>query len=214
MMSHTMDRRNQLLKKFLFLIAFLLLLAMPACGSIAFSPEQAAINAATDSTDSNVSLVDNSLVVHQSVKARDDLYVVIMTYKQVRANSGDETCLYTYEITKLGPGWGPKSGGGSCWTQDQVAGLPEDIQYGSSQSSTDQPGDTGFSETYGLVSNPEIVKVRVNWNDGQQEETAVSESTFVVYRFGLFEMTSLVGLNEKGEVIYSSNPRVDPGKTP
>ena len=209
-----MNRSIQPIKKLLFLIAFLLLLALPACAGLAFSPEQAAMNAVRGNLDTNVSMVVNSLIVHQSVKARDDLYVVIMSFKQIRANSGDETCLYTYEIAKQGPIWGPNSGGGGCWTQNIVNGLPEDIQIGSSQSTSNQPGDAGFSQAYGLVTNPEIVKVKVNWDDGQQEELAVSESTFVSYRFGLFDMVSLEGLNEKGEVIYTSNPQVAPGKTP
>lgn len=203
-----LSRRGQ------WLIAVALLFTLTACGSFGFSPELSAMSAVRSTIDSNAKMVDNSLVVHQSVKARDNLYVVIMTFNQVRAGTGDETCLYTYEIEKRNLGWSPNSGGGSCWTQDIDTGLPEDIQIGSSQSSSNQPGDPGFSQAYGWVTNPEIVKVRVTWNDGQQEELSVTDSTFVAFRFGLLTLQNLEGLNENGQAIYSYNTQAAPEKTP
>jgi hypothetical protein len=195
------------------LTLLLLLVGLPACrGNIfAFGPEQAAVSAVRNNLEPNVKMVDNSLQVHQTVKAKDDLAVVIMTFKQVRAKSGDETCMYTYEVLKRSIGWAPKSGGGGCWTNFQ-ADLEADIQVGTSMSTSSEPGDLGFSQAYGLVRNPEIVKVKVTWNDDSEEVVSLNNSTFVSFRIGQFEMRNVEGLNEQDEVIYSFAFATAPGK--
>jgi hypothetical protein len=195
------------------LTLLLLLVGLTACrgNSFTFSPEQVAINAVQNTIDPNAKIVDNSLQVHQTVKAKDDLAVVIMTFKQVRANSGDETCLFRYEVRKRGIGWAPKAGGGSCWTSTQ-ADLEADIQVGMGISTSSEPGDFGFSQVYGLVRNPDIVKVKVTWNDASVEEVSMVNSTFVSFRFGQFEMRNVEGLNDQGDVIYSFAQEPVPGK--
>jgi len=180
---------------------------------LTFSPEQAAIRAVRGNIEPNVTFVDDSLVVHQSIEAQDDLTVVVMSFKQLRAQTGEETCLYTYEVQRMGLGWAPKSGGGGCYSPNQIAGQePEEIQLGAGQSISDAPGDLGFSQVYGKVNNPEIVKVRITWNDDTADEVEVINSTFVAYRFGMFNQRMVEGLNEQGEVVYSFAPQIAPGK--
>ena len=200
--------------KLLVILTVLFSLTLSGCSGIAFSPAAAAANEVRNNIEPNVEYVEDSLTVHQTVKPQDDLAVVIMTFKQVRINVGDETCLYTYEVIKRGIGWTTKSGGGSCWTADNAGAIQEDIQVGAGQSSSSEPGDLGFSQVYGLVRNPEIINVKVTWGDDTQEEVALNNSTFVAFRQGLFNMKNIEGLNEQGSVIYSFAFTTAPGKQP
>ena len=197
-----------------FIFTILLTTMLAACGGIALSPETAAINAVANSVDHNVTINRESIQVHQSVEVDDELRVVVLTFSQIRAGSGAENCLYTYEIAKRIYGWAPKGGGGGCSTPPGIAEERVDLESGAGQSGSSEPGDLGFSEVHGFVNNPEITMVRVTWNDDQANETAVVNNTFVAFRVGMFDMKNVEGLSEGGEVLYTFTFQNAPGKNP
>jgi hypothetical protein len=187
---------------------------LAACGAVAFSPETAAINAVANASDPNVTINRESIQVHQSVEVGDKLRVVVLTFNQIRAGSGVENCLYTYEVARRFYGWGLKAGGGACSTPPAIGEERADLEIGAGQSSSSDPGDIGFSEVHGFVNNPEITKVQVTWNDDQADEAAVVNNTFVAYRIGKYDMKHVEGLSESGETIYTFTFEIAPGKQP
>lgn len=203
-------------KRTIYLIAAALALALllPACRGIAFSPEAAASAAIMGNIETNVALIDDSLAVRHSEKVNDNLAVVVLTYQQLRNRSDVENCLFSYEVQKRSVGWFMKSGGGGCWPLAAEAQEGQEIQIGTGQSHSSDPGDVGFTTAYGMVRDPEIVKVEVTWNDDTLAEMDVTDSSFVAYRFGLFELAKVEGLSAQGDVLYTYTPQVAPGKLP
>jgi hypothetical protein len=184
----------------IFLIASIML---SACTGIYFSPEAAALAAVQNNGDPNFTIDPNSLEIHQSHEMDDGSVVVLMSYRGTRALSGPESCMNAYRLENKRLGWQPSSGSGSCQTQNPAEGEISAMGVGAGQSGSSRPGDPGFSQTYGTVSNPSIVKVRVTWNDTQVDQVDVIKGSFVNSRLGLFTMQQVEGLDEQGNVVYA-----------
>lgn len=189
----------------------LLSLTLAACSAIpvGFTPEQAVMQGVANSPR------PNAFVDRDSVKALQRLEFGGMTFVMVssrqQADGHFEDCLWLFEARKspIG-GWESGSGGGNCSTQtggDPAPQQPLDVGGGAQTSS---PPDKGVCYTYGVVRQPDIVKVRVTWKDGQVQEVPVVNASYAAIRAGQFNMSRVDGLNEKGESVYQFNQATGP----
>lgn len=206
---------NYNLKRWLArLVVAVAALLLAACTSVtpAFTPEQAVAQVVLHSPRQDVVVDVASVKALQRLDVAGKTFVVVANNQQ----AGDhlETCLGLYEARRSPLiGWVSGSGGGGC--SGQIAGNPEPPQPmevgGGSQSSGD-PSEPDICTTYGKVNQPDIVTVRVTWNDGQVQEVPVVNGSYAAIRVGQFSMTHVDGLNEKGEPVFQFDQATGPVK--
>ncbi len=180
---------------------------------LALTPEQAAIQAVIDQAGRRAVVDRGSVQVRQSLKLDRNTFVVV-SFSQMESDRKDK-CLFVYQIIQNSLGtWQPGSGGGGC--SGTTIGQPEPpgqpIEVGGGQSGSRGPGDPGYSHTAGMVNLNDITKVRVTWNDGSQQEVNVINSSYIAVRAGDIRFQKVEGLNSDGEVVYSNELPVAPGK--
>jgi hypothetical protein len=195
------------------LIPLLLIILLTACGPVAFSPEQAAINAMRTSHGQGA-VYEDSIQVLQSEQIGKYVYV-LYAFRTQEVNF-DSDCLWLYRVQRGKVGlWQPSGGGGGCsgaLPGSEPIALPV-VEIGGGQS-TDGPFDPGISETYGKVNAPEIKKVRVIWEDGQSAEVDVVNASYMVIRGGQVKATRVEGLDDSGAIVFTNEPGgIAPGKT-
>lgn len=195
-------------------IALVLGLLMGGCtlGQASYSPQAAALRGLSDGNNP-MGLVDqSSLLVRQSVAIGSKVFVMVSFSERVE-NRLDK-CLFVQEIERSGVGaWIVRSGGGGC--SGNAGGEnppPVPVEVGTGTSGSSGPNDPVYCWAYGLVNQTDITKIRVTWNDGQQQEVAVINSSYLAIRAGDFRLQNIEGLNTSGEVVYTSEQQAAPGK--
>ncbi len=177
------------------------------------TPEQAAIRAAVERPGNHAVVNQGSVQVRQSVQF-DRYTFVVLSFNQIEDNRKD-TCTFVTQTFRNALGrWQPSSSGGGC--SGMPIGQPEPpkmpVEAGGGQSGSAGQGEPDYSHTAGLVNRNDIAKVRVTWNDGSQQEADVVNGSYIVVRTGRFNNQKIEGLNADGEVVYSNDPLVAPGK--
>jgi len=195
----------------LFAIGALLL---AGCGqsAMAFSPQQAAIRAVTLQHGPNIVVDQNTIQIRQTVQM-DKVTFVALSYRQTDdGKKSDCTMVYGIEQKALAA-WAPIGGGGGCtFTEGDQAPPAEPVEFGSGTNGGSNPADPGFSYAYGLVNQDSVVKVRVIWADGQQQEVSVVNSSYLAVRAGEVHAEKVEGLNVNGDLVYGNDPAPAPGK--
>ncbi len=202
---------------FSFLTLLLLSATLSACSGITFhfSPEAAVTDVILQQRGiGDMTVNPQSIVIRQTHKIDSSSAIVVYTFQALLNDNAKMDCLYSTQTRLSIVGWQVGSGGGGCSsapkTEEGQEPLP--IQFGSGISTSDQGGNTSLSDVYGLVTNPEIVKVRVTWEDDQTTEAEVINSSFITFRNAAVGLKTLDGLNQKGESIFNQSPATTPEK--
>jgi hypothetical protein len=124
-------------------------------------------------------------------------------------------CLFLYEVQKSPVGgWMAAGGGGGCASdrpQDQA------IEIGSNISSGDGTARRpGFTAVYGEVFDPEVVTVKVTWDDDLEQQADVIQSSYLIVRpaHGKARYETVTALDADGNEIFTHlQPQPAPGKT-
>jgi hypothetical protein len=187
-------------------------------GPGAATPEAAALQTVINSPAvmPNFQVDVASASVRQSIQFMDH-FLVMVGFQGVQlgndAMPGQQRCLFTYQVlrTRLG-GWATGSGGGSCTVAVNPNSGPEPMSIGASNYGGNNPADPGYSTVDGEVNQQDIINVIVTWEDNQVQNASVINGTFIAPRQGQHQMKQVDGLNEAGQVVYSSQPHIAPGK--
>lgn len=193
-----------LIKLIKVLSVFSLLLPLSACSGIAVSPEAAAIKMLLEQTTAGVTVNQDTLEVRQSLAVNDSQSIVLLSFEGLRPNMVPVSCLYTYQTLRRFYGWISANGGGGCHETPPEQDL-QDLEVVAGHSSGEKPRDPGYTQLYGSVNNKEIVTVRVTWADNQVTEVEVINATLLFMRSGDHMISTLEGLDGKGQVIFRSS---------
>lgn len=195
---------------FSILRAILIVLPLTGCLGIAFSPEIAAQQAVTRHNPDGTKVDPASIQVLQQLPMDQDRLVLI-SFQETTPN-GPMSCLFLYQVTRQPVGgWIAGSGGGSCTGENpDPENMP--ISFGASSFSGDQPNEPGYSIASGHVFADEIQKVRVTWADGVQQQVEVVNHSYMTCHARESQWQVIEALNEDGEVVYSSQSEIAPGK--
>lgn len=195
------------------LLTILLLTGCVPPGS-AFSPENAAANFATRTMGFNATIISESVQVRQKIEWTDRTTMVMVSFDRL-IDSRQESCLMTYETRRESLGmWSAGGGGGGCTSQIGQAGFDpgQPLDVGGGQNGGSTPADPGFSYVNGLVYQDDIQRVRVTWDDGQQQTVEVTNKSYLALRAGQFGWQAVEGLNAAEEVIFGQTMETAPGK--
>jgi hypothetical protein len=169
-----------------------------------FSPESAAVQAVMTGHPGDQVLSDTITVLQK--QEHPGAVVVMLKYQMV--NEGLLfSCDYVYEVQKRVFGWTPAGGGGGC------SSGPTDDQQISLSGGTRSSGAESSSQTYGLVYDPEITSIEVEWDDGMLQRADVINSSYLLVRKGQNHWTRVSGYDSNEEMVYNqeqSDP--PPGK--
>jgi hypothetical protein len=180
---------------------------LSACGPLLnFTPERAAVQEALNFGEPNLPVDPDSVQVLQT-QEQGELTLVVVTFQRGRETARPDECLGMYEVRRRTLGWMTNSGGAGC---GPVGGLGEALEFASgSHRST----ESASSHVMGLVRNPEIVNVEVNWADGVIQQAPVVNGSYLAWREGVSSPVEVKGLDVEGQVIYTFEaPGAAPGK--
>ena len=144
-----------------------------------------------------------NLQIRQSVPWRDGA-VVYYTFDQLdpSGTTTSECGSATYVERRL-LSWYPRGGGGNFCTPHGTATGP--FERAGSQGSSCR-GAGLRSETYGLVTDPAAVEVRVTWGDGVTESVALVNESYLVVRADEVVIEQIEALDAVGTVIATYPP--------
>lgn len=191
-------------------ISLVIVVLLSGC-DLSMSPQSAAIEALNAVNDSNFKIDTQSVKILQTMTLNEKSVVLVLSFNGMRNISGLEKCIYSYQVEKQVFFWRMTNGGGGCWSMDSNE-TTDPLMVGGSQSGSSKPEDPGISQVFGIVNHPDIVMVRVTWNDGQVTNSEVSDSSYLSFRPGMAEMVKVEGLNDQDLVIYQFDPQIAPGK--
>lgn len=200
-------------KQLKILIVFLLLLLLSSCKGISVSPEDAAIKMLLEETTEGMLVDRDTLEVRQTIDVDDSQAIVMLSFQGTRPELGPVTCLYSYQTLQRMVGWMAANGGGGC-RQNQSDQQPQELEVMGGHYSGQRPQDPGYTQLYGYVHNPDIVKVLVTWDDNQMTEVDVVNATIITVRTGGFMMKEVEGLNAYGQIIYTYSHHIAPDMQP
>lgn len=189
--------------KLAVILSFSFLLA--GCGPfLNFSPESAAVQAVMTTHPGSQVLPDTIVILQTQEQAGST--TVMLKYQRID-NGLLFSCDYVYEGQNRPYGWFPSGGGGGC-----TAGVLEDQQIGLG-GGTRSSGLNSSSHTSGLVYDPEITSIEVEWDDGLVQRTDVINGSYLLVRKGQNHWASVSGYNSNDEVIYyQGQSEPPPGK--
>lgn len=194
----------------IFFIAAALLLS--ACsGAPALSPEQSAVQSVQRfGPTSNIQPDMNTVEVRQSVPLGSSR-LTLVTFQGQRLEPGGqkEDCVFVYIARRQLLSWQDSGGGGSC----SPAGVNTDpIGVGAGFNSAGN-GMNEISHVDGLVFQPEIATVVVEWEDGEIQQVPVMNNSYLAARSGDHQMVAVRALDESGAVVFTHTvPTPAPGK--
>lgn len=197
-------------KLFVRALAILLLAIMlyGCSGEESFSAEDAAVKFGMENMHEGAVIDQESIKIRQVREMDENTKYVLFSFDR-QMNNRPERCLMLYETRRNPIGmWVSGSGGGGCG--GPVEGAAEEVPAidsgGGSSTNSDKP--LGTSQSYGVVNDDTIVKVRITWNDGAIFDADLVNSSYLVMRDGQFETTMIEGLDTDGAVVE----RVDWGR--
>jgi hypothetical protein len=180
----------------------LLLLAGCGRGGGYASPEQAALDSIPRSTPPDFQLDLQSVRVVHSVPV-NNAALMLVTFAGTNEDGQPDTCLHLQEARRAaGGGWNTGSGGGGC--KSGLGGDQPALIVIGSRASGGGLFDPGYSSVYGMVNDPAIVTVQVQWEDGETQAAQVVAGAYVVARSGLQVSTRVEGLDAQNEVVYTN----------
>ena len=138
-----------------------------------------------------------NLQIRQSVPWRDGA-VVYYTFDQLDPSGTTSECGSATYVERGLLNWYPRGGGGNFCTSHGAATGPF-VRAGSQGSSCRGAGLR--SETYGLVTDPTAVEVRVTWSDGVTETVALVNESYLVVRADEVVIEQIEALDTAGTVI-------------
>jgi len=185
-------------------ISIFLFLLLSACGNVGLSPEAAATKMLLEESTQGMQIYDETLKVRQTLLVEDDMSIVAITFTGTRPEieTIPLTCFYTYQTFKKEDGWVAANGGGIC-QESQPEQQINDIDVMVRNYSGQSPDETGYTQIYGSVINPNIVKVQVIWEDDVVTQVDVVDGTMLTIRKTQLKAKKVEGMNEQDQVIYS-----------
>ena len=184
------------------LIVFLFLFLLSGCKGISVSPEDAAIKLLLNETTAGMQIDQDTLEVRHTIDVEDGQSIVMLSFQGTCPELGPVTCLYTYQTLQRMVGWMAANGGGGC-RETHADRQPQGFEIMGGHYSGQRPQDPGYTQIYGSVHHPEIVKALVTWDDSQVTEVEVVNGTIITVRTGDFKMQEVEGLNAQDQVIYT-----------
>jgi len=168
---------------------------------IALTPEYAAVRHIREMKTANFTIVSNSVDAIQAVELKNQVLVLVQ-YRGTRLGGGVDICETVLETQKTRlNGWKVNSGAGLCHEVNPANSIP--VTSGTSRGYS-TPQDPGYSSAYGLVSDPQITKVLVSWEDGHIQPVEVRESTYFAVREGEFTIKKIEAYNDNHEIVYKT----------
>jgi hypothetical protein len=180
---------------------------LAACSALfAFTAERAAVAALLEERGPGLPAIPASVAVLQS-QPRGESTLVLVKFLQGQGPEQQE-CLFLYEMRRGPAGWQSDGGGGAC---SPTGGFQEALEISAgTQTGSDRPP---LSEVDGLVRDPRIVTVEIEWDDGQVQQVPVVNGSYLAWREALSAPLVVRGLDEEGLVVFTSEtPEVAPGK--
>ncbi len=168
------------------------------------SPEDAAALQLIRMEQPDVVIDPNSIDFLQSQELDGRVYV-LYTYNR-NWNGRNQQCLaVTDTYQNLFSGWFAENGSASCPERD-LEGVQATGVIDTFGGTFFHQGKQDMEHTFasGRVNQPEIVRVRVAWDDGLAQEAAVEQGAFLAIRSGEASIKAAVGLNEAGNEITRS----------
>lgn len=171
---------------------------------IILTPEEAAIRHVREMETANFTIFSNSVEAIQAVALKDQVLVLVQ-YSGTRFGGDADFCETVLETKKTQlDGWKVNSGAGICHEEYPANPLPVTTGSSRGQATLQSPG---YSTTYGLVRDPQIIKVVVTWEDGHIQPVEVRESTFFAVREGGFDWKKVEAFNNQNEIVYTHRTR-------
>jgi len=189
------------------LLPLLLLTILPACQGNAASPQAAATRALMEGSTKGMVVDQTTLEMRQTLDVDQSQSIVVLAFQAADSRQGPVTCLYTYQTLHFWYGWTAANGGGSC--RADIPEQQQDFNIFSGHYSGSRPKDPGYTQVYGYIDNPQILKVRITWDDNQVTEAAVINGTAISVRSGGWMMKFAEGLDQQDQVIetVTTGPR-------
>ena len=195
------------LKILKMLLLLFLLPTLPACQGNAASPQAAATRALMEGSTKGMVVDQMTLEVSQTLDIDPNQSIVVLAFQAADSRHGPVTCLYTYQTLRRWYGWTAANGGGSC--RPDIPEQQQEFNIFSGHYSGALPKDPGYTQVYGYIDNPHIVKVRITWDDNQVTEATVINGTAISVRSGGWMMKFAEGLDQQDQVIetVTAGPR-------
>lgn len=181
------------------------------CGGMVFSPAEAAIRHTMDTPLPEFTVNPNSIQVLQQVEL-GNVVIVLVKFSGTRASTGQEECLFTHGVERTWMGTYQGGGGGGGCSSQPPDPETQPISIMSGKSSGRDIGDPGYSEVSGEVFRDDVTSVIVTWSDGKVEQVDVINGTYLTAREGQFDRSKIEAINADGEVVYTDEMRIAPGK--
>lgn len=205
-------RKQSILPSLLLTLAALILLS--GCGvnlQLSFSPDAAITQQILNSPMPNMQVKADSIRILQKQPVGNTT-LVLVSFQGFQPDTGESKCLFTYEVFRQGIGtWTMGGGGGSC----QSAQNPDDqspISVGGGSGSGGRHGSPGYSTVSGEVFQEDIRSVIVTWQDDTTQTAEVINNSFLIGRTGQMAYKKVEALNEKKEIVFTSEIQVAPEK--
>lgn len=183
-------------------ISIFLLWLLTACGTVGLSPETAATKMLLDETTNGMQVNEETLEVRQTLKMEDGQAIVVITFEGTRPEIGMVNCFYTYQTLQRMTGWVAANGGGFC-KENQPERQISDMEITMGHYSGQRPGEPGYTQVYGSINNPDIVKAQVIWDDNVTTDVDVVDATVLTLRTTQRMAKTVEGLNGQDQVIYT-----------
>jgi len=183
-------------------ISVFLLWLLAACGTVCLSPEDAATKMLLEETANGMQVNNETLAVRQTLIVEDGQSIVAITFEGTRPEMGMVKCFYTYQTLQKMTGWVAANGGGFC-KEKQPERQISDLEVMVAHYSGQRPGEPGYTQIYGNINNPDIVKIQVIWDDNVVTEMDVVNATMLTLRNTQLMAKTVEGLNKQGQVIYT-----------
>ena len=210
-MKQTQQASVKLFKRGSLLILVVIAALVAGCGGVVFSPADAAVRQTMENQLPEFTVNPNSIEVLQQVEL-SNVMIVLVKFSGIRVSAGQEECLFTHSVKRTWMGTYQGGGGGGGCSSQKPDPEAQPISIMSGKNSGDGIGDPGYSEVDGEVFRDDITSVIITWSDGKTEKLDVIARSYLAAREGQFDRSKVEALNAAGEVVYTDELNIAPGK--
>jgi hypothetical protein len=171
------------------------------------SPDRAAVQEIVTNGPSPMEVNRDTIRVLQLQESEQD-FMVLATYLATHESGQLNECLSLYKATKANHGWNAFGYGSNCWPAARVDQESISISMGQNVST-----DGSMSDVSGLVYDPEIKSIEINWDDGTSQIAEVVKGSYLAVQSVQNSVQFVQAFNETGDLVYSyQQPTPAPGK--
>ncbi|QRN84230.1 hypothetical protein JR338_05680 [Chloroflexota bacterium] len=198
-----------MIKRQIYFVALLIFLPMLSIGCskqlqiFISSPEEIATRYIQENREDGFTVTIDSVKSIQTIE-HNDAALILVQYDGERQGVGQEKCEVVLEVKHNSiAGWKINNGAGLCHEINNSEN-PAPITVVSSWGYSSLFGDR-YSTVFGYVCDPQIVKVAVMWDDGQEQAVEVYMSTYFIVRNGESHMTTITAYDAQGEIVFTED---------